>query len=245
MFSFGKGLPSPLVGATLENATLFMGYNLSQSLIRAMYSMDSHETLSGSQLLVAGAMASAAAAVVLTPVELVKCRAQVASVQQGLYTKPNAPIPKISAWKVLMQVLTKDGPLTLYRGFSWTAVREIGGGTTWFGMYELMCKLQMQRDNVVEKSQLKPWQLMLSGAMAGVAYNASFYPADVLKSISQTQKEKMSLRQLIEMVWKQGGIKAFYKGFTITVARAIPSNAIVFFMYETLSSRWRDALRNN
>ncbi|KAI9216472.1 mitochondrial carrier domain-containing protein, partial [Blastocladiella britannica] len=80
------GLASPLVGAVLENATLFVAYNRIQDAIRvvspppALSTNDSSlakAPLSLPQMFVAGALAGTVASFLLTPVELVKCKIQV------------------------------------------------------------------------------------------------------------------------------------------------------------------------
>jgi len=79
----------------------------------------------------------------------------------------------------------------------------------------------------------KTWELLFSGASAGVAFNASIFPADTVKSVMQT--EHIGLRNAILKVFKTKGIPGFYRGLGITLIRAIPANATVFYTYETLS----------
>ncbi|ORZ30836.1 mitochondrial carrier domain-containing protein [Catenaria anguillulae PL171] len=73
-----RGLSSPLVGAVLENATLFVSYNHIQKMIRASR-VDSTEDgeLTLPELFTAGALAGTVASFLLTPIELVKCKLQV------------------------------------------------------------------------------------------------------------------------------------------------------------------------
>ncbi|KAK0555224.1 mitochondrial ornithine carrier protein [Tilletia horrida] len=72
-----RGISMPMLGATLENASLFVTYNSVQSLLLKWTGKAKAEDLSLSELGVAAAAAGAGASLVLTPVELVKCRMQV------------------------------------------------------------------------------------------------------------------------------------------------------------------------
>ncbi|KNE69631.1 hypothetical protein AMAG_14186 [Allomyces macrogynus ATCC 38327] len=93
-----KGLASPLIGAVLENATLFVSYNAIQNAIRSNTDADPDVPLTLPQLFTAGALAGTVASFLLTPIELVKCKLQVQEMGHQLgtgfkrhYTQPSAP----------------------------------------------------------------------------------------------------------------------------------------------------------
>ena len=44
--------------------------------------------------------------------------------------------------------------------------------------------------------------------------------------------ESMGLQKVIKYVWKEKGIKGFYGGLKPDLIRLLPSNAIVFIVYE-------------
>ncbi|KAJ3370806.1 hypothetical protein GGF31_003832 [Allomyces arbusculus] len=81
-----KGLASPLVGAVLENATLFVSYNAIQNAIRSNTDADPDVPLTLPQLFTAGALAGTVASFLLTPIELVKCKLQVQEMGHQLGT---------------------------------------------------------------------------------------------------------------------------------------------------------------
>lgn len=196
--------------------------------------------------------------------------------------------PRQSSLATLFNIVREHGVRGLYRGTTWTLVRETGGGAAWFGVYEGTCRLMLNHDLIIDryiqgntgyaaaaahhqqakwvedKRQLKPWQLAAAGGLAGVAFNASFFPADVLKSIYQTRSHSeleamlssngmkptasssslfgrmlgnrtRVFRGLCADVYRREGIRGFYNGMGITLARAIPSNAVIFLTYEMLS----------
>ncbi|SOV05759.1 related to mitochondrial amino acid transporter ARG-13 [Ustilago sp. UG-2017a] len=140
-----RGLSMPVVGATLENACLFFTYNQIQSAIRwangeaksgaSAAQADAGSPLSIPQLAIAAAGAGAVTSLVLTPIELIKCKMQVQMItreqhapistntaaanagglqqQRRIYTsairRAASPASSAEAFKSL------DGPLTLLR----------------------------------------------------------------------------------------------------------------------------------
>ena len=72
-----RGLSIPLFGAIFETAIIFSANGLFRRVLIAAGDIEEGEMLPLPQVFVSGAAAGAAAALVLTPVELVKCRLQV------------------------------------------------------------------------------------------------------------------------------------------------------------------------
>lgn len=246
-------MSSPLVGSMVENAALFVGYRQVQRMIRS-YSTPSDElekqkymseeelpALSISQLVLAGTASGAIASFVLTPVELIKCKLQVqigqSAVTHGVqFTGP---------FHVIQHVVRTHGVSGFYRGFLATLLREAGGGAFWFGSYEYACaqfikRREMKTGGVVLKKDLSPYELMMGGALGGMAYNASLYPVDVIKSQMQTDEQligsakgsgQRTFIQTAKEIYSVGGYKAFYRGCGITVARSAPTSAIIFLTY--------------
>nr|CAG8483468.1 13516_t:CDS:2 [Entrophospora candida] len=249
-----RGLSSPMVGAMLENATLFLAYNHIQMLIREyttpidqkhlLYDNNNQTDagqipLSMTQLILAGALSGALTSFLLTPIELVKCKLQVqetlsydtldknTSINNNI-SKSNKPAISVNnnqlnysgPLSVIKYTLKTHGIKGFYCGHFGTFIRETFGGGAWFGVTELM----------------------LSGALAGMAYNLLIFPADSIKSQMQTEEEVLSAmgksgnkkRGFIKVgkdLYKADGIKGFYRGCGITVARAAPSSAIIFLTY--------------
>jgi len=255
---FYKGLSSPLVGSMIENGILFSAFGYAQNLIRRVHKMQEHEPLSMSQYTLAGGIAGIGAAMLLTPVELVKCKLQVQDVE-ALYHHAkttaatdvaNNTAPKLhykGPIHVVYNTIKNHGLRGMYRGHMGTLIREVGGGAAWFGVYELACNYMMKFSKITNKDDLPPWKLAGCGALAGVAYNSTSFPVDVIKSRMQTedfivtasgkkfgQKLGKGFIATAADIYKTGGIRAFYKGCGITIARSVPSSGIIFCTYELL-----------
>lgn len=98
--------------------------------------------------------------------------------------------------------------------------------------------------------ELRPWESAISGACAGMAYNLILFPADSVKSFMQTEAELRPTRPgaaagprptflgVFRSIYATRGIKGLYAGCGITVARAAPSSALIFMIYDALDKRF-------
>lgn len=118
-----------------------------------------------------------------------------------------------------------------------TFLRETGGSAAWFGTYEYVSSFLKSRRST---STVPAQDLMFSGACAGMAYNLVLFPADSIKSrmqtdaISEVRGSSRGFWEVGNEMWKYGGIRVFYRGCLITVLRAAPSSAVIFWTYENL-----------
>ena len=86
------------------------------------------------------------------------------------------------------------------------------------------------------------------GACAGVTYNVALFPIDTVKSAMQTEAElrgprgpgeaRATFAGTAREMWRKGGVRGLYAGCGITVARAVPSSALIFLIYDGLSQRF-------
>ncbi|CBQ68758.1 related to mitochondrial amino acid transporter ARG-13 [Sporisorium reilianum SRZ2] len=139
-----RGLSMPVLGATLENACLFFTYNQIQSAIRwfngearssSAAKADAESPLSIPQLAIAAAGAGSVTSVVLTPIELIKCKMQVQMITReqrapAVVSPTPQPQPQLQQTRSLytsavrsaaassqpaQTLKTLDGPLALLR----------------------------------------------------------------------------------------------------------------------------------
>ncbi|CCH58062.1 hypothetical protein TBLA_0A02630 [Henningerozyma blattae CBS 6284] len=235
---FFQGISSPLCGAALENATLFLSYNQCSKLIEN-YTQFSPIT----NILISGGFAGSCASFVLTPVELIKCKLQISNIQnqtiasnllmKSTSSAKNLKLHNTRIVPTIQTILKTNGISGLWQGQSSTFIRETIGGVVWFATYEIMKKTLKARDPT--RTENKTWELLLSGGSAGLLFNASIFPADTIKSVMQT--EQLKLKESIFKILATQGIPGFYRGLGITLIRAVPANAAVFYTYETLSKK--------
>jgi ornithine carrier protein len=106
---------------------------------------------------------------------------------------------------------------------------------------------------------VRAWESALAGALAGAVSTLLLYPADTVKSAVQTEDEfrsrpppftapegkgrGMPVRvnstfiSVVKQMYVTNGIKGFYSGCGMTVARAIVGSAVIFAVYDGLSAR--------
>lgn len=184
-----------------------------------------------------GMVAGAITSMFLTPIELVKCKVQVP------VESPSGVIARPTVLSSIISVYRHQGILGYWHGQTGTFIRETGGGAAWFGGYEGM-KIIFKKANGTTSEDLPIYQRMAAGSIAGAAYNFAFYPADTIKSRMQTEDVgkltcgRSTFGAVGKALWKSDGIRGMYRGCGITVARAIPSSAFIFTIYEELKKYW-------
>lgn len=170
--------------------------------------------------------------------------------------KPPGPIA------VLASVLRTTGIRGLWLGQTGTFIRETGGGAVWFGTKEYIANILVHRRLTkqglptdpatvgVHMKELKAWESAVSGASAGGMFNLALFPADTIKSVMQTEEElrplsrrgngrlKPSFWSTLKEMYGKGGIRGFYAGCGITIARSIPSSAIIFLTFDGLTKHF-------
>ena len=248
-----RGLSAPLVGAAVEVGSLFFSYRIAQTLWKSAFPIQSADTtappLPLPALVTCGAASGAFTSLILTPIELLKCQMQIPLSASS--TPHQAPKPL----NIIVSIFKHHGLLGFWHGQLGTLIRESGGCAIWFGAYEGVSGLFLTRNLRADPSPSQPqspppplriWQQMLAGATAGVAYNFSFFPADTIKSRMQTDSVAgnggggggVMGRQTFwasgVSLWQQQGVRGLYRGCGITVARAAPSSAFIFTIYEGL-----------
>jgi mitochondrial ornithine carrier protein len=211
-----------------ENAVLFLAYNQIQQSIRSASGLKEKDSLSLQQLCVAGGLSGAIVSFVITPVELLKCRLQT----QGYVNNAKHKGP----WSVFFHTLKTTGVAGLYQGHTGTLLREISGGVAWFGVYEYTVKHMIHSTAQAKtKDDLSSLQLMCAGALAGMSYNAAFYPADAVKSRIQSGLHgNDGFITVARNMYRTKGFRVFFRGFGITVARSAPSSGVIFLTYVTM-----------
>ncbi|KAA8495075.1 Mitochondrial carnitine/acylcarnitine carrier-like protein [Porphyridium purpureum] len=221
-----KGMGVPLATVAVFNAVLFSINGVMRKVVAAASGLHANQvdSFSVAQFAACGAGAGVGVSILATPTELIKCRLQAAA--KGVYKGPI---------DVAKQLLASAGPAGLFRGYVPTVMREVPGCAIYFATYEGLKKaFAKQKD--VSVAQLGTAEIMTSGSLAGLAFWCSVYPADVVKTLIQTDSDthprfRSTWHCLREIVAKDG-VRALYRGAAPCFVRAAPSNAVCFVVYE-------------
>jgi len=123
-------------------------------------------------------------------------------------------------------------PSFLFKGLSATFTREVPGFAIYFSTYEYL-------KNKFYTSQNKDIDIVASFVFGGIAGSNAWifiYPQDRIKTIIQSNtNSKMNIMDLIKTTYQNGGLRQFYSGFSMAIARAILLHSGTFCMMEILN----------
>lgn len=267
-----RGISAPLVGAALENSSLFTFERIGREAIYWSGWFSRDQPLSLTALFASGAFSGAFTSFILTPVELVKCKIQVPATPT---VGGDAAVPGRTQHRrplaVVREIYHHEGLRGFWHGQLGTLIREAGGCAAWFGGKETTTSFLRKRNvhaaltaaaaaddqsleakektakllHHLQNDALPLWQQAVAGASAGVSYNFLFFPADTIKSRMQTTPVGLAGRQArrtflgeARALWKQAGLRGFYRGCGVTVVRSAPSSAFIFMVYDGLKSHF-------
>ena len=150
--------------------------------------------------------------------------------------------------EIVKDIWHTSGIRGLWLGQLGTLLRETGGGIAFFTAYEGVARyfLGLRQKAAapgvtLTKADLAQYELMISGAAAGVSYNFILFPADCVKSAIQTAAEldphgpKLGFLEMGKKIYRTRGLKGLYAGCGLTCLKSAPSCALVFVLYENLT----------
>jgi solute carrier family 25 carnitine/acylcarnitine transporter 20/29 len=170
---------------------------------------------------VAGAMTGCIISCFYCPMEFLKIRMQTQTMFNAKYS---------SMGDCAKQIISKHGPMTLYRGFLPTLLRDSACFAGYFMCYNTMKSYYLK--NYSKDGEIPLWYLLFSGGMSGISCWLTSYPQDIIKSNMQTSNERVTVRQVIRRIYGDMGVRGFFKGFAPTLLRSFPANGATFFGYE-------------
>jgi len=141
------------------------------------------------------------------------------------------PVERI---KILLQNNTKITQINskyLFRGFSATLTRETPGFAIYFNVYEGL------KHKFYSETKIPVWSSFLFGGTAGGLAWVFIYPQDCIKTRMQSSDTRKTFVTAIRDVYREGGLKRFYKGFHFALMRAIPLHAGTFMTMEVLKNQ--------
>lgn len=215
---FYQGARLPVMGSMLEGSILTGVYGVVKRSLTPEIGQDGeiklHSDIDAWKRFAAGASAGIAVSGLLTPIELLKIRLQTDTGKKysGLH-------------QCVMEAFKNEGFRGMFRGTGATLLREIPGNIAWFESYGHV------KDTLTRSNYSAPVCQMVAGACAGISYNTAFYPADVVKTRLQIGTPQ-NFGKIFHQILKDEGFLALYKGLPVTLAKAAPSNALFFVIYE-------------
>jgi len=224
-----KGMGSPLVASMFFRSVFFTTYHQSVSI---MQKGDWNTSLTLPQYLLCGAITGITISFIEGPIDLFKTKMQIQIIKSGR----NSPGQYRHVFHAGWSICKTYGVRGMYQGLGATIVRNMPSNALFFASWDT-AKNHFSRKNRPGAKLSFP-QLFISGAIAGICYWSFTYPIDVIKSSMQSDNSDKAKRQYrnifdcAQKLYKQGGWKRFYKGYTPCLVRAVPAVAVTFITLE-------------
>lgn len=227
---FYKGVASPLYGQMFLNAWQFGVWGKMKNLFA-----DNQGQLRTRDYFAAGSLTGALVAFVESPVDLFKTQLQT----QVFKEKPTFT----TFAGCVKHVVRNHGMAGVFQGLPATICRNMVAVSMYFGSYELS-KQYLSVNGEYEKGTLPAWKLLVAGAIGGLCFWPLIYPVDVVKSAIQADnlvKNRTHANTLdgFRNLYKQGGMKRLFPGFSACMLRSVPANAVCFTLFEVSSKAMR------
>ncbi|KAL8655608.1 MAG: hypothetical protein Q9210_000773 [Variospora velana] len=147
----------------------------------------------------------------------------------------HASRPLVDASKLLWRM---GGIRSLFAGNGLNVVKVMPESAIKFGSYEASKQLLARLEGHGDPKALHPWTQFLAAGLGGMISQFAAYPLDTLKFRMQCETVEGGLRgnKLIsstaQKLWKQNGLRAFYRGLPLGLVGMFPYSAIDLTTYE-------------
>jgi solute carrier family 25 carnitine/acylcarnitine transporter 20/29 len=197
-----KGIAFPLIGNSFILGIQFYTYN----------------SLNNFSSLISGGVAGLMSSFISNPVELVRIKMQMSNKLGNNKNYKNS-------FLCLKNIIEHNGIMGIFKGQQITTIRDMIGYASFFYVYENYKHNEKYFNYIANKNAVI--HKMIKGSLCGIALWGSMYPIDVIKTIVQSsllEKKQEKYNYYIKNVYDTYGIKGFYRGFYLTMFRAIPVN---------------------
>lgn len=247
-----KGVFSPLASVPLANALVFSGYETAKKALlpltpsaatAAQIPSSSTEAKRPnpklSTLALCGGFAGLLQSFVMAPVELIRIRLQVDKIGASKAESGNKYLNEVK------KIYRADGGVRgLTRGLYATCIRDVPGFMIQFYVYEGMKRILGVSGTSERRTLADSAKLVAAGGTGGITGWFLTYPPDVVKtrvqlSTSQSSSFDGGFWRYGREIWAKEGYRAFFRGVTPCLLRALPVNGFGFLAYEQAAGWFR------
>eukprot|EP01112_Ceratiomyxa_fruticulosa_P002733 TRINITY_DN1291_c0_g2_i1.p1 TRINITY_DN1291_c0_g2~~TRINITY_DN1291_c0_g2_i1.p1 ORF type:complete len:289 (-),score=53.06 TRINITY_DN1291_c0_g2_i1:55-921(-) len=222
-FKMYRGIVPPILVEAPKRAVKFAANQAYQPFF-----VDKNGKLGRLGAIGAGVGAGCTEALIVVPFELVKIRLQ-AIENKGLYK---------NTLDCVLKIARSEGPLAFFNGMESTLWRHALWNGGYFGLIPNVRAIMPVPKNDTQKMGIN----FVAGALAGTFGTILNTPADVVKSRIQNQKKDLPRKYnwtlpSLQLIMKEEGFSALYKGFVPKVLRLGPGGGILLVVFEVVS-KW-------
>jgi len=162
--------------------------------------------------------------IVLLPLDVLKIKAQTN--------------PAVLQGRGVVEIFRSEG-MALYRGWNWTAARNMPGSFALFGANSFMYTRVFQIDG---PSQATGMQITLASLAGGITSIAVSSPLDVIKTRIQNKPfdDPRSGASLVKDLIREEGTHAFFKGLTPKLGLIGPKLVFSFAIAQKLTAKFQE-----
>ncbi len=208
-----SGMGPPLLTSAAVNAVVFTSYGSALKFLKG----ETEGKATFPQMFFAGTIAGLCQSWITGPGELFKIRLQTNSNYHN-------------SFEVMKDIYRSSGIRGVFRGYVATCYRELPAFGSYFTTYYwTLDQLGDQFGEILPS--------FIAGGCAGAISWALVYPVDIAKTIIQMdEKSSNSAFTVLRQQYQKHGGRYLYRGLGTTVVRSLPVNAVVFPVYETVST---------
>jgi solute carrier family 25 protein 38 len=178
----------------------------------------------------AGIIARASATVIMSPVTLLKTRAEAGLNVGGSNFAGNM----VSSWR---NIVSAEGWTALFKGLVPVLIRDLpySAGTLAFYIHskKLLLQWHARTSQIVDEEHIPYWIDFAAGCIGGGVSTMLTHPGEVLKVKHQLNQKRGFLRlsESIRMIYTEEGIQGFFKGYMPRILRRSLSNSLSWGLY--------------
>lgn len=179
--------------------------------------------------LTAGSLAGVTAVVLTYPLDLVR----------ATMAKPGNV--HTSMGEALVTIARERGVGALYSGVTATCIGVAPYAGLKFLSYECL-KATLGGLCGLQEEQLRPWQRVGAGLLAGCAAQTCVYPIDVIRRRMQTSTTQLytsTWNALTTIARQEGFVNGLYRGLTLNYLKTMPNVAIYMSLYDIVKMQLR------
>ncbi|EDO16928.1 hypothetical protein Kpol_1020p37 [Vanderwaltozyma polyspora DSM 70294] len=162
-----------------------------------------------------------------------------------LANKPNLNLSKIKSplIKAITTLYRQGGIKAFYVGNGLNVIKVLPESSMKFGSFELTKKIMTKIEGCKDPSELSKVSTYIAGGLAGVVAQFSIYPIDTLKFRMQCaplgahKKGNQLVIETARQLYKEGGLKLFYRGIAVGVMGVFPYAALDLGTF-TVLKKW-------
>ncbi|GAX76347.1 hypothetical protein CEUSTIGMA_g3793.t1 [Chlamydomonas eustigma] len=233
-----KGVTSPLAGQMFFRASLFGAFGQSKRWL-GTNSDGSARPLKPLDFYKAGAMTGFVAAFTEGPIDFYKSQIQVQIIRAKQVPDYKPPYTTVS--ECVRATVRESGFRGPFQGLSATLLRNTPANAIYLGNFEMLKQMYCKRYNCTQ-AEIPGAVVTAAAGLGGCTYWLAIFPVDCIKSAMQTDTVLRSQRKYTDflttakLLWAEGGIKRFYKGFTPCIIRAAPANGVMLLTVEKVTA---------